>query len=337
MVRLLFLADSHLGFDMPLRPQIRRRRRGPDFFANFRRALEPAFAGQTDLVLHGGDLFFRSKVAPAIVEQALRPLMELADKGVPVYIVPGNHERSRIPAHLWTAHPNLTIFREPQTFYQNINGVRISLSGFPFSRQIGLKFDHLLQQTGYQNEAADIRLLCLHQSVEGARVGPSGYTFRPGSEVIAGRQIPGEFQVVLSGHIHRSQKLSHDLTGLVLPAPVIYPGSIERTSFAERHEDKHYVKLELGLMDGKPRRTKVTFVPLPSRPMVVLKVKECFPNVIMFELWLKEALANLDPNSVVRIDLGDDLAEAIIQRLTAAKIRDLAPASMNVTLGYRGN
>ena len=322
---------------MPLRPKIKRRRRGPDFFANFKRALEPAFAGQADLVLHGGDLFFRSKVAPAIVEQALRPLMELANRGVPVFIVPGNHERSRIPAHLWTAHPNLTIFQEPQTFYQTINGVRLSLSGFPFSRQIGLKFDRLVRQTGYQNKAADIRLLCLHQSVEGARVGPSGYTFRPGPEVISGHQLPQEFQAVLSGHIHRSQKLTHDLKGRMLPAPVIYPGSVERTSFAERFEEKHYVKLKLGLIDGNPELKKITFVPLPSRPRVILKLEDGFKSATMFELWLQKTLANLDPDSVVRIDLEEVQSEATLKIMTAAKIRDLAPSSMNVTLRYRGD
>jgi DNA-3-methyladenine glycosylase len=41
-VRILFLADTHLGFDLPERPRVDRRRRGPDFFANFVRALEPA-------------------------------------------------------------------------------------------------------------------------------------------------------------------------------------------------------------------------------------------------------------------------------------------------------
>jgi hypothetical protein len=42
MVKVLLLADTHLGFDQPQRPRVERRRRGPDFFANTRRALEPA-------------------------------------------------------------------------------------------------------------------------------------------------------------------------------------------------------------------------------------------------------------------------------------------------------
>ena len=66
-VRILLLADTHLGFDSPPHPRVTRRRRGPDFFANFERALQPARRGEVDLVVHGGDLFFRSKVPAALV------------------------------------------------------------------------------------------------------------------------------------------------------------------------------------------------------------------------------------------------------------------------------
>ncbi len=337
MIRILFLADSHLGYDLPLRPKVDRRRRGPDFFANFKRALEPAFKGQVDLVLHGGDLFFRSKVAPAIIEQALRPLMELAESGVPVFIVPGNHERSRIPSHLWTAHPNLHIFHEPQTISRDMNGYQLCLSGFPFNRRIGANFARLVEQTGYNENPGDIRLLCMHQSVEGAKVGPSGYTFRPGPDVVSGSQIPPIFQAVLSGHIHRSQKLTHDLRGKPLPAPVIYPGSIERTSFAERHEEKHYVNLYFNQTPGKMTLDTISFVPLPSRPMVILKANERFRDRSQFESWLKSALANLDPDSVVRLDLQTDQSDGALTATPAARIRELAPPSMNVTLRFHDN
>jgi DNA repair protein SbcD/Mre11 len=56
-IRILFLADSHLGFDLPSAPRVQRRRRGADFLANYAAALEPARAGAVDLVVHGGDVF----------------------------------------------------------------------------------------------------------------------------------------------------------------------------------------------------------------------------------------------------------------------------------------
>src|SRR5262245_37569040 len=51
-IRILLLADSHLGFDLPTRERVRRRRRGHDFLANYATALEPALAGEVDLVVH---------------------------------------------------------------------------------------------------------------------------------------------------------------------------------------------------------------------------------------------------------------------------------------------
>ena len=67
-IRVLLLADSHLGFDLPMRPRVQRRRRGHDFLANLDRALRPALAGEVDAVVHGGDVFDRSRVRPAVIE-----------------------------------------------------------------------------------------------------------------------------------------------------------------------------------------------------------------------------------------------------------------------------
>jgi DNA repair exonuclease SbcCD nuclease subunit len=56
IIRILFLADRHLGFDFSFRPRIQPRRRGPEFFANFKLALLPALQGRVDCAVHGGDL-----------------------------------------------------------------------------------------------------------------------------------------------------------------------------------------------------------------------------------------------------------------------------------------
>ena len=69
-IRILFLADTHLGFDLPTGARIKRRRRGHDFLANYATALAPALAGEVDLVVHGGDVFNRSKVPTSVAWQA---------------------------------------------------------------------------------------------------------------------------------------------------------------------------------------------------------------------------------------------------------------------------
>ena len=134
LFRVLLLADTHLGFDLPWRPRVERRRRGPDFFANYERALAPAVAGEVDLVVHGGDVLFRSKVRPQLVQMAFEPLMRVADAGVPVVVVPGNHERSAIPYPLLATHPDVHILSAPRTVRLEIRGSRVAVAGFPFQR-----------------------------------------------------------------------------------------------------------------------------------------------------------------------------------------------------------
>jgi exonuclease SbcD len=333
-VKVLLLADTHLGFDLPFRPRIERRRRGHDFFANYERALQPAIEGKVDLVVHGGDLFFRSKIPSALVEMAMTPILRVADTGTPVYIVPGNHERARLPLQLWMLHPNLHIFHEPKTFVCRRPQMRIALAGFPFARHIQSDFPKLLCRTGYSDLKVDARLLCLHQAVEGAQVGPVNFTFRAGPDVIPGRDIPGEFCAVLSGHIHRYQRLDHDLTGKAMATTVIYPGSVERTSFAERREEKRYAIVELApTEDGRGRLVGVSFFPLPARPMIVLELEVMGLKVNGVSKLIRNRLKRLDPESIVRVKFKGAVPAVIQNQFTAAFLRSLAPETMNISLG----
>lgn len=338
-IRILFLADTHLGFDYPIRPRIQRRRRGHDFFANYQQALSAVSAERIDFVIHGGDVFFRSKVPQAIVVRAFEPLIELADGGIPVYIVPGNHERSKIPESLFSLHNNIYIFDRPTTFCPEINGIRIGLSGFPYVRDnIRKNFPrvlHTIREHAASAEQSDIRVLCMHQIVEGARIGVYDYVFRSGGEVIRSADIPGDIDLVLSGHIHRYQILRSGLDGKNLNAPVFYPGSIDRTSFAERNEVKGYLILEIS-MSGNPRRSTVShqFIPLPTRPMVSFDIDAGMLTPENALAMLGDLLKGQNPDSVVRISFRGSVPDGVRARLTAQNIRDLSPSSMNVTLSF---
>ncbi len=332
-IRVLLVADTHLGFDLPFRPRIERRRRGHDFFANLERALEPARNGDVDLVVHGGDLFYRSKVPPALVEMAMAPLVRVAGTGIPVYIVPGNHERARIPLHLWTAHPNLHIFDRPRTLlYSGAKG-SIALSGFPFARTVRDRFPVLVRQTGWEDGPDLPRLLCMHQTVEGAQVGVNDFTFLSGPDIVRGRDIPAGLSAVLCGHIHRAQVLTHDLNRRPLAAPVVYPGSVERTSFAERAEQKGYMILtiEPSARQGNVL-AEISFVSLPVRPMVSLVFETTGLDDEALTTRLMNRLRSLDPDSVVRVQLRGLGTEKARKVLSAACLRRLAPPTMNIAL-----
>ena len=130
-INILFFADSHLGYDLPRRPRIERRRRGEDRFKNYLQVIQFARQKKVDMVIYGGDLFDHPRVSPAIIERAYRPLYEIACAGIPVYLVPGNHERSHLPEHLYLSHENIRIFDRPVTYTQQIGDKRSPYPVFP--------------------------------------------------------------------------------------------------------------------------------------------------------------------------------------------------------------
>ena len=327
---VLFVSDTHLGFDLPDRPRVERRRRGPDFFAGFERALEPARRGEADVVVHGGDLLFRSRVKASLVEQAIAPLRRVAEGGVPVLLVPGNHERSVLPWPLLAAHENLHVFRGPATVVIERRGLRVAFAAFPYAHGVRRAFPSLLAATRYREAEADARVLCLHQCVEGAVCGPPpGFTFRDGEDVVRASDLPADVAVVLCGHVHRHQILRRDLRGRPLSAPVVYAGSVERTSFAERDETKGFVMATVG---PGSRVLACTFRPLPTRPMRVHEVVSA--TEIGLEAEIRGALASCPPDVVLQLRVS--AAQAGAEALRAARLRAIAPPTANVTVAGPG-
>lgn len=333
-IRILFCADTHLGFDEPIRPRVQRRRRGPDFFDNFQRLLDAARDRRVDLVIHGGDLFFRSRVPPPIVDRVYRMLQSFAAHGIPVLIVPGNHERSVLPSSLFLSHPNIHVFVRPETRVFDLTGTKVAVTGIPCERDdVRRRFRPVLDRTGWADVDCDVRFLCLHQAIEGARVGPSEFTFRSGNDVVRMADLPSEFDAVLAGHIHRAQVLSRrrpDGTSM----PILYPGSIERTSFAEMREPKGYLDLTLGGAPGPGRRhLAFDFVLLPARPMHDLVLGPGLDDPGEARAFLESRLALLDPDSVVRLRWADEVPFEARSAVTGALLREVTPTTMNLMLG----
>jgi DNA repair exonuclease SbcCD nuclease subunit len=335
-IRILFLADTHLGFDLPTRARIQRRRRGHDFLANYATALAPALAGAVDIVVHGGDVFNRSNVATSVAWQAFEPLARVADRGVPVFVVPGNHERGRIPQIRFARHPRIHVFDRPRTFTVVVRGMRLGVAGFPSERNdVRTKFVDLLEATGWRTVDAHARLLCMHQCVEGATVGPNDFTFTIAADVIRARDLLPGFCAVLSGHIHRHQVLTRDLRGSPIAAPVLYPGSIERTSFAEADETKGYMTVDVRC-DGGETRLDWQFHPLPARPLVRREIHLDAVADTALEPTIRALIAAVPPDAVLTIRVIGNLGDGARRVLSAANLRRLAPATMNIELKLEG-
>lgn len=308
-----------------------RPRRGDDLFASFERALEPALRREADVVVHGGDLFYRSRVPAWLAARVFARLADLADAGVDLFWVPGNHERGAVPRELLLTHPRVRVFDRPRTFLLSRDGVTLALAGFPYAPRIRDDAPALLGATGAAAVPADVRLLCVHQAVEGATVGPADYVFRSGADVLRGRDVPSGFAAVLSGHIHRAQVLTRDLAGRPLGAPVLFAGSTDRVSFAERLEPKGSFLLELS-PDGSPGGSATwTFREHPVRPMTVVDLD---PAPLRLSERIDAALARLQPRSLVRLRLLSEPPSDSLPLLRPDALRARVPADIDVSVAW---
>jgi len=320
MLKILFLADTHLGFDFPMRPKKDKRRRGPDFFANFDRVISYAKENKVDLIIHGGDLFYRTLVPQPIVDMVYERIGNIAEAGIPIVIVPGNHESSRLPISLFLHHPNIYYFEKPQVFSFEIKGIPFEIAGFPCLRkEVRAKFKYVVDEIHPQlSSKKKIRFLCMHQSIEGAVVGPSNYTFRNGKDVIPMDEIPDNYDLILSGHIHRSQILwTKDNR-----TPIIYPGSTERTAFAEKDEEKGFYLIGI----DKDLVVDFKFVGLPARPMVdiVLMNKNYTKEILRKEI--SEKISGISKDSILRFKM---IHKENLNFLNTKFLDDILPWTMN--------
>ncbi len=325
MAKIIFLADSHLGFDFPLRPKKEKRRRGIDFFTNFDTILDYAKTSKADLLIHGGDLFFRTKVPAPFIDMVYERIFSFAQTGIPIVIVPGNHESSKLPVSLFMQHSNIYYFTKPQTFQFNLKGIDFDIAGFPCVRKdVETKFSEIAGEIESQLRPESIKLFCMHQSIEGAQVGPSNYTFRKGNDVIPIENLPDYYDMILSGHIHRSQILWTNNK-----KPVIYPGSIERTAFAEKDEEKGFYEIEF----KNKEEFSYKFIKLKSRPMVDLMLdKENYTSETL-RIEILQQISNIQPDSIIRFKMKNNKN---LPLLNVKLLDGILPQTMNYQIsGFR--
>ncbi|MFW9854772.1 MAG: exonuclease SbcCD subunit D [Candidatus Thorarchaeota archaeon] len=298
-IKFLHIADTHFGAHYALRPKnMQRRAYGERFFQQAQKIVEEAvIRHRVDFIIHSGDFFNRSQPPPEVVDRAVEPFVKVASRGIPVYIVAGNHERGKLPVGLISYHENFHLFVKPCTFIYSKNGLAVKISGHPYIREEApAKFNRMLQIA--QNNVVSTEnasqsfygILATHQLFEGSQV--ENYTFRKGKNVIGYSQIPLGFHYLACGHVHRYQivykkggriRSSSGFLEIVQErdgtwrrkeeasftnsGPIVcYSGSLDRVSLQERNEPKGYVI-------GEVTRSQAhfTFYPIKATPIIYQK------------------------------------------------------------------
>ena len=308
-IKFLILTDTHFGVHFANKPRSKRKfALGNQFFDQAEKIFKLAIEKhEVDFVLHCGDFFNRSKPHPSIIAKATSLLLWIA-KYVPVYIIPGNHERSKLPIGLLHYQKNIHVFTKPCSFHYRKKNEVVKITGIPYNRHnIKLEFKALVKEA-WNTEINSTKIkptyniLLLHQLIQGSKV--EHYTFNQGNNVINFFDIPKRFHLIAVGHVHRFQFL-YSLHGRIYSShtnrrviqdiihnewkffneprvannhfPIIcYPGSCERVSMMESNENKGYT---IGCINHSASKATLEFHPIKSIPMMKIKLKISDMNV----------------------------------------------------------
>ncbi|MGE3180974.1 MAG: metallophosphoesterase [Phycisphaerae bacterium] len=326
-LHILHLADTHIGAALPARPRADRRYRGNDLVEKYNQAVTAALKEDAKILIHAGDVFDTPAPHAFAVHAATSPLLAAAAAGARVFVVPGNHERSDLPAALMLAHPNIHIFRQPETVVFQQAGLRIAMIGIPCIRRGARKqFAVQLAETQWALAKADLNVLICHQAFVGAVCGIQNYRFPVHEDNISPADIPSGIHYVAAGHIHRHQSIA-------LPSgdgEIVYAGSLERVSFVEREESKGVIRVVVGSAGLQAR-----FVEHEVRPMAVVPIDITGFDKARIRSAVDDALLSLPPHAVAQLRISGQITRDMIAGLgVAERVRRLRPAA-HVELNFR--
>ncbi|MHA1463271.1 MAG: metallophosphoesterase family protein [Candidatus Heimdallarchaeota archaeon] len=253
LMRLLAIADTHFGYESGKSAEARKFTY-ESMFNKFEEIIAIAKKQKVDAILHAGDFFNRSAPRKKVLKRSYELVERILLEDIDFLIIPGNHERAKLPESLLSFHKRSHFFNKLSI----VDLEQCSIVGFPFIRtdpqSVAEKINKLLL-----NEHAKPNIVLCHQLFEGATFGPHQFVFRKRHGAINITAAFKDVSLIISGHVHRAQVLFDGL--------VVYPGSIERTSFVEFIEPKGYL-----LIDIESNFSKVQFHTLTSLPMDVIEL-----------------------------------------------------------------
>ena len=259
MLHLLHLADIHFGMENygRLDPASGLNRRLLDFTRSVHTAIDYALDHDVHLAIFAGDIYKHRDPDPSWQRAFAGCVRRLAEAGVPVVILVGNHDQ---PNTLGKAHaveifdtlglPRVTVISKPELHRIETAAGPVQVAGFPYmTRSFMLsrdrykdlsiadahqlmveQADEILRSLATQLDPSLPAVLTLHGSVTNAILSSEQSIMMVGHDPI----IPlsaltnPAWDYVALGHIHRHQDLHQGAQ-----PPVVYAGSIERIDFGE--------------------------------------------------------------------------------------------------------
>lgn len=296
-IKLLHTADIHIGMENYGRvdPATGINARVMDFLRRLSDIGEYAVEQGVDVFVFAGDAYKTRDPNPTHQREFARRIKRIADAGIPVIMLVGNHDLPAVARRATSIDifgtlevPNVHVGNREEVLQVTCRrGQPLQVATAPYPLRTALlsreqsqgkslnELDALLQAAMIDNItalAAEVRarpdvpaILVGHFSVNEASHG-SEQNIMIGRDAAIPRSVLADpaFRYVALGHIHKHQSLNGDLQ-----PPVLYSGSIERIDFGEEREPKGFVVAELG--DGPTTWEFVRGYKRQARPFVTVR------------------------------------------------------------------
>ena len=274
--RFLHFADVHLGFR-----QYNQNERYNDFARAYLAVIQAAIDAKVDFVILAGDLFEKRSIDALTLNQAMRGLERLAEAGIPVIAVEGNHERAYYDEQVgWLrflalrdlitllhptfqeGKPQLTPYtRRAGAYIDPVPGVRVYGMGWMGSATAPNLERYADALADVSRDGVDYTIFISHAGVEGVLDGASG-----GLSMRQWSVIKPHVDYLALGHIHKPYEFDNW---------VFNPGSPETCSVAEAEwPERGYYLVDVDTaVDGDTPRHTVHLHANPRRRFVRLRLQ----------------------------------------------------------------
>lgn len=290
-IRILHVADVHIGVENygQLDAETGLNGRVMDFLRRLSQVVDYAIEHEMDLFLFAGDAYKNRDPNSTYRREFERRIKKLADAGIPVVLLVGNHDlpsqerrASSIEIFYTFQVANVVVGRRDQLhLLRTRRGDLIQVATVPYPVRQRLlaheeykdrtitELDAMMQQMVAENiqalaEQVDPELpavLLGHFSVSEAKFG-SERSVMLGRDVVVLKSVLVDpvWDYVALGHIHRHQDLNPGQH-----PPVVYSGSLERIDFGEEREPKGFVVATV-----RRGHTEWEFHRVDARPFVTI-------------------------------------------------------------------
>ena len=303
---VIHTADIHIGVENYSRPdpESRTSSRLQDFLTSFDELVDYAIDEKADLVLVCGDAYKSRNPTQTHQREFVKRISKLAQKGIQVFLLAGNHDSPNVPGPATTLDifstleiENVHVASELKTEVIKTANGNIQIISLPWVRKGDFMSLSEYNQLSNENlnkaiekkliedlnteignlDSSMPSILASHVSVDLAKTS-SEKSMTLGKDYILPTKslASNKLDYVALGHVHKHQVLNDD-------PPVVYSGSLERIDFGEEKDSKGFCAINISTGTDKGNRIEsYKFVEVKARRFktisIVIEDTDEYPN-----------------------------------------------------------